>query len=491
MKRTFGITILTLMAGFSIMLSGCGSSSGQGLGLLQPYETGTPGGGGGGVHPPSPSPSVSPTPSPTPATDVVLSSLTNPANMYSAEMDVWAIVGFGLQDHDANKIIRFSQDTNKNVSKKDPKTPQEFTLNIEDGANYLTNCSWLTGTIGVDASGKDQLYLLVADGFNTSNGRILLLTPEKDSKGNWKSEIKGKQLVPDDAQGGASISPFCVCADGQFIWWTEHTSNGSVYRADLTQDPIKVEQFMSGMNYPAGISSNGGFVAIADTGNNRIIIANCDQDNANLPVPIQSGKRVQIAYAQPTSGTDTLRHPFEIKWLANNHFIATDGMGLGMNGAPAPSGSGQGHLWLWEGPTSDEFIGNPNLIQVASGFTNPSGLQVLYDASADANRKRVDVAFVESNETINQGSLRFYSFSTKNYEKLVSSRDEYLEESLNMPYQTENIVGTVTSISAAEGGEVLVHDPPEYIILMYTEGFKQGLNEGDIKRYTSIYPEIK
>ncbi len=489
MKRTFGITILTLMAGFSIMLSGCGDSSGQGLGLLQPYETGTPGG-GGGTHTPSPSPSVSPTPSPTPATDIVLSSLTNPANMFAADKDVWAIVGFGLQDHDANKIVRFYQDTTKNTSKTDPKTPQEFTLNIEDGPNYLTNCSWLTGFYVEDpaAAGTMKLYLLVSDGFNTSNGRILLLTPEKDSSGNWKSEIKGKQLVPPDSPSGASISPFCVCADNQYIWWTEYTSNGSVYRADLTQDPIKVEQFMSGMDYPAGIDSNGGFVAIADSGNNRIVVANCNQDNASLPVPIRDGQRVQTVYAK--SGYDTLRNPFEIKWLGDNHFIATDGMALGVNGSPSSSGDGQGHLWLWEGPDSTDVIGNRDLIEVGSGFTNPSGLQVLYDASMDSNKNRVDVAFVESVATMNQGALRFYSFDSKNYKKLVKNDDEYLEKSLNRPYMTENIVGTITSISP-EYGEGMLQDPPAYIILTYTEGLFEGLNSGDIKRYTSTYPTIK
>lgn len=487
MKRTFGITILTLMAGFSIMLSGCGDSSGQGLGLLQPYETGTPGG-GGGTHTPSPSPSVSPTPSPTPATDIVLSSLTNPANMFAADKDVWTIVGFGLQDHDANKIIRFCQDTNKNTSKTDPKTPQEFTLNIEDGSNYLTNCSWLTGGFFEDESGELKLYLLVSDGFNTSNGRILLLTPEKDSSGNWKSEIKGKQLMPPESAANASISPYCVCSDGQYIWWTEYTSNGSVYRADLTKNPVLVEQFMSGLNYPAGIDSNGGYVAIADSGNNRIIVANCDQDNASLPVPIQDGQRVQTVY--PKSGYDTLRNPFEIKWIGNNHFIASDGMALGVNGSPSANGEGQGHLWMWEGPTASDRIGNRDLIEVGSGFTNPSGLQILYDASMDSSRNRVDVAFVEYAQTMNQGSLRFYSFNSKTYKKLVKSNDEYLEESLNRPYMTENIVGTVTSISS-DNGEGMPQDPPEYIILTYTEGFMEGLNSGDIKRYTSIYPTIK
>ncbi len=487
MKRTFGITILTLMAGFSIMLSGCGSSSGQGLGLLQPYETGTPGG-GGGTHSPSPSPSVSPTPSPTPAMDLVLSALTNPANMFSAGQDIWLIQGFGLQEHDANKIIRFNQDTKKDYSKTDPKTPQEFTLNIEHGSNTLTNCSWLTGTYATnETTGEMQLFLIVSDGFNTSNGRILLLAPEQDANGNWKSEIKGQQLVPEDAQGGASISPFCTSIDGTYIWWTEYTSNGSVYRADLTQDPIKVEQFMSGMSYPSGISSNGQYVAIADTGNNRIIIANCDQENANLPVPINNSARVQIAYAK--SGSDTLRHPFEIQWIGNNHFVASDGMGISTSGGPAPSGIGQGHLWLWEGPDEAEVIGNSDLIEVGKSFTNPSGLQVLYDASQDIDRQRVDLAFVESNETMNCGTLRFYSFSTKTYKKLVNTKDEIQVDEVNLPYRTLNAVGTVISVTTETGSEV--QDPPPYIVLFYTEGFMQGLNAGCIKRYTSIYPKIK
>ena len=454
MRRTYGLTALMLLALAILAVAGC-SGGGSGAGVLQPFATGTSGGG------PTSSPTVSPTITPFPTgTATVLPSLDNPTRMdYDANcQDLWMVTGFNLGAYNG-RLIRFRVDTQNGVSQADPRSPQVFTLQ-DAGKNtvQLTNPTWLS--VGKDPITK-EFMVVVADGFGTAQGRILVIKPEVSAACTYT----GTAVVTDlgALASSAPTNPLAVHFDGKFVWWTEYvgTPQGRVRRADLSVSPATVVDYMVGLDFPAGIQSNGGLVALAQNGAGTYVVGPADPIGV-LPLPLNDPA---VGVLTPAEGDPVMLRPFDLHWSASNSLITLDGFGLSQAGGPGPAGAGNGNLRYFSGPGNN--FANKTLLKVKTGLTDPVGLGLIF-FSADRN----DVSFVESIPTA--GTVRRVGFST------------------TLPYGILNDQTVLTNFS--RGFHALPVPPrqsgatlPERMLLFITQGFDLGLANGSVIRYSGAF----
>jgi len=284
LRRTFGLTALLLVTVAVLAVAGCTGNADSGAGLIQPFATGTPG----------PGPSISPTPSPSVSPlpvgmANVVTSLNNPTRMafWGDNMSLYYLQGYQLGSNQG-RLFRTAYDTEDNESQSDPTSPQEVQIEeinargeVQARALTLSNPVWMTGA-KIEQPDKpiDGYYLLVTDRFATNQGRVLLIKPGLT---NTATALDLGQYAP-----SPPVNPMGVCYDGtKYVFWTEYsgTPQGRVRRADISQDPPVVVDYLVGLDFPAGIDAPSGRVAVAQNGASSVVVTDVEPENGTYPTP--------------------------------------------------------------------------------------------------------------------------------------------------------------------------------------------------------------
>lgn len=468
MRRTFGLTALLLLTLAVLAAAGCTGAATSGAGVLDPFPTGS---GGGAAS--SPSPSVTPTISPLPTGTVnVLTSLSNPTRQtLDSCANLWVVQGFNLGQSNG-RLIRYRFDTENNVSGSDPSTPQVFNLVDANGNTVeLTNPVWIDSGVN---SFNGQFFLVVTDGFGTAQGRVLYIVPNLSST----CTFTGTAVVTDlgTLASSAPLNPLGVDFDGKFVWWTEYASSSRVRRVDVTTAgvptaPNSAVDYMVGLEFPAGIQSNGNYVGFAQNGLNNYIVSALDP-NLQLPTSVADPQTVAVTAA---TGDPVMLRPFELHWTGANTFVALDGFGFTVAGGPGSAGPGNGNLRFYTGPGPNVNPSNFAVDIVQAGLTDPVGLGIIYDGAGDTAQNRVDVAFVQS---VNQtGTVNRTGFST--LDPFTIASNQTLLNNFNRGFHAF-VMPTISTTA-------LPVAPPTTFTIWATQGHDMGVSNGSIVRVGSTY----
>lgn len=461
MRRTFGLTALLLMTLAVLAVAGCTGSAGSGAGLIQPFETGSPG--------PYPSPSDTPTPTPSispppPGTVNVVTSLNNPTRMALDLMTgyLYYLQGYQLGSNQG-RLFRTYVDTVNNTSKMDPDSPMEIEIDeINTRGEVITRALTLSNPVWMsDAELPGYGYtLLVTDSFGTNQGRVLLITPS------------GKTATALDLGRYAAtppVNPLGVCFDGsKYVFWTEYTGTpqGRVRRADISQDPPVVIDYLTGLDFPAGIDAGGGKVAVAQNGASSVVVADIEPQLSQYPIPLANTYTLTAALGDPV-----MLRPFEVRWAANQTLVVLDGFALSVVGGPVPAGPGNGNLRFYPGPADINWT-NRNLNLIKGNMTDPVGLGLIYQKT-DGNQPYLDVAFIQS--IVTAGTVNRVRFQTAAFPPFNILADKQLITGFSRGFHTLP-VGTWGHLTE-----------PETLFLFLTKGFELGQSNGSIVRHVNKF----
>lgn len=469
MRRTFGLTALLLLALVVVAIAGCSGAGNSGAGVLQPFPTGTHTGG------PTVSPTVSPSISPFPTgTATVLPSRNNPTRLfYNAGCgELWFLEGFNLGANNG-RLVRTKLDTQNGTSQSDPTSPQVFTLAFGDSTPVqLTNPVWIDG--GTDPV-SGEFFLVVTDNFGTAQGRILIIKPAISAS----CQYTGTAVVTDlgALASSAPINPLGVDFDGRYVWWTEYvgTPQGRVRRADLAASPIAVVDYMVGLDFPAGIMSNGAYAAFAQNGAGSFVAGPVVPITGTVfPIPIVDP---QVGVLTPAIGDPVMIRPWEVHWTGNNTLVTLDGFGMTVAGGPGSAGVGNGNLRFFTGPGTNWANKTLNIVQ--GGLTDPVGLGVIYDAAADATKNRVDVAFAQSVPTT--GTVNRIGFQTTTPFTVLNN--QVLITNVSRAFHAL----PVPTVTSPVGAPPVSEPAPTNILLFITQGFDLGVANGNILRFSGAF----
>lgn len=460
MRRTFGLTALLLVTVTVLAVAGCTGNADSGAGLIQPFATGTPGPG------PSISPKPSPSVSPLPVGLVnVVTSLNNPTRMayWQDNVSVYYLQGYQLGSNQG-RLFRTCYDTENNSSLMDPDSPEEIQIEeinargeVQARDVTLSNPLWMTGTT-INAGPFAGYHLLVTDTFGTDQGRVLMIKP---------SATTNRATALDLGQYASSppVNPMGVCHDGgNYIFWTEYTGTpqGRVRRADISQDPPVVIDYLVGLDFPAGIDSQAGKVAVAQNGASSVVVTDVEPEIATYPIPLANARILTAAVGDPV-----MLRPFDIRWGAGESLVILDGFALSVAGGPLPAGPGNGNLRYYPGPEDLNWT-NRTVNLVKGDLTDPVGLGMIYQKT-DGNEPYLDVAFVQS--VVAAGTANRVRFKTGQFPPFPILADKQISTGLSRGFQTLP-VGTWGGVTE-----------PTDLLLYVSRGFDMGQSNGSIVRY--------
>ncbi len=226
---------------------------------------------------------------------------------------------------------------------------------------------------------------------------------------------------------------------------------------------------MVGLDFPAGIDSNGGYVAFAQNGAGTYVVGPIVPDPEVYPVPLADAYTLTEALGDPV-----MVRPFDVAWTARNTLVTLDGFGLSVAGGPGPAGPGVGNLRFFTGP-GDQNFSNRTLNLVKGNLTDPVGLGVFYDAVADDQVQRLDVAFIESKVTT--GTVRHVGFETADPFDLKV--DEIVINNFTRGFHALPLGWTVSPSGVPPATVPL----PQDFLLFLTQGFDTGISNGSVIRY--------
>jgi hypothetical protein len=465
LRRTFGLTALLLVLVAILAVAGCTGNADSGAGLIIPFETGTPG--PGPTISPKPSPSVSPFPI---GIVNVVTSLNNPTRLafWIEQMSLYYLQGYQLGTNQG-RLFRTAYDTQNNDSKFDPKSPEEVQIEeinargeVQARALTLSNPVWMTDAY-ITSGSFSGYHLLVTDRFATNQGRVLIIKP-------GSGEDSGKATALDLGQYAPTppVNPMGVCYDGgKYIFWTEYsgTPQGRVRRADISQDPPVVIDYMVGLDFPAGIDAMGK-VAIAQNGAGNVVVADAKPEDDTYPIPLASSRILTAALGDPV-----MLRPFEVRWAAGEALVILDGFALSVVGGPLPAGPGNGNLRYYPGP-EDINWSNRTVNLVKGELTEPVGLGMIYQKT-DSNEPYLDVAFVQS--VVSNGTANRVRFKTAKSPPLTILADKEISTGFSRGF---HVLPVATWGLPVE---------PENLLIYLSRGFDMGQANGSIVRYTGPF----
>lgn len=466
MRRTFGLTALLLVTLAVLAVAGCTGNADSGAGLIQPFATGTPG--PGPSISPKPSPSVSPLPA---GLANVVTSLNNPTRMafWAKNLSLYYLQGYQLGSNQG-RLFRTAYDTQNNESQSDPDSPQEIAIEeinargeVQARALTMSNPVWMT-LAEVNQPGKpiDGDYFLVTDNFGTNQGRVLMIKPDPDRPEATALDLG--QYAP-----SPPVNPMAVCHDGgKYIFWTEYTGTpqGRVRRADISQDPPVVIDYLVGLDFPAGLDALAGKVAVAQNGASSVVVTDIEPENGTYPIPLASARILTAAVGDPV-----MLRPFEVRWAAGESLVILDGFALSVVGGPLPAGPGNGNLRYYPGP-EDLNWSNRTVNLVKGDLTDPVGLGMIYQKT-DGNEPYLDVAFVQS--VVAAGTANRIRFKTAQFPPFPILADKQLSTGLSRGFQVLSV------------GTWNVPTEPVNLLIYLSRGFDMGQANGSIVRYTGPF----
>ena len=516
MKYSLGLTAVTMIALSGLYFAGC-SDAGSGMGILDPYETGSPvpvGPGGGTATP-------TPTASPTQAIgqELFQDQLTNPicieslpsmANLdsYTMQTNYW-VLQYDKAGGAETKLVRIAADTEKGKSDSDNKSPHTMSI-IDVDTNQeiiLTDAVCMKSVSNPDIKEfKDKSrevfalqynptnsYLVVSDCVKTTgNGRIIMINPhEQDGKND---RVYAKVLY-DTAK-----HPVAIAVDNKYIWWGECKIDASVMRMDYATNPDTINDYAwrtkvytAGLQYPSNILSDGSNVYVADTGGNRVFIGRCfnqerEQEKSTAQV-CQYATDANNGYYLLEAG---FNQPYALAIMRNGKLLIADGCSNPMfDSGITPIGTNSGCLYVWDTKGMQERQADEkldlNVTKLYEGLNNPMMLGITYDATTDYTSKYAQYADLiipqystiknSSNITIMRVNLAYRK------SKLVKSKNFLMADKTTWVYLLSQY------FSSDDTPASVPEDNDEDINMLFNEGILEPVNyTATIQTYNEDYP---
>lgn len=482
MRHGLGIAIFSVLSAVSLSVIGCGGT-GSGMGVLDPFPTGTRSTPTGTSTPVPPTPDVPDNK----AYDVVKTGdLRNPVYQYVDDSNcVYTVQGFtvggaGMSDQQCKyRLLKYST-TDKEAD------PQEITIEIRNGSTYtkgdLENPYYITGIIDdmgtADDKTDDHLYLAVTD-LGTSKAVYLMDLGAREAGWNKAKAVNlftcGNELV-------ATRPLTCSFGSSSFnrgenaintLFYTDYTETGTVKfvafdenifkngkLADLGGNIANCGNVFSGLtlSYPAVIKANEGpWVTVTCQGDNKIyFFANntsltAFKGDSSYPLGNDTNSKY-INYIQPETKYNNLQNPYDFAWTSgvtdndgenSQYLVISSGFALDKFNR-ASSASDKGALWIYkfDSKYADSLQnlrnhdGEYTLIldklqyPVNVAFTNPS---------TQSDKRYLDIAYLTTGTSINhnvddlEGTLSFCRYDAKN-KKLVNKSDVDLLDKIVDPF---------------------------------------------------------
>lgn len=481
MRHGLGIAIFSVLSAVSLSVIGCGGT-GSGMGVLDPFPTGT--------HS-TPTGTSTPVP-PTPddpndkAYDLVnTSALRNPVYQYVDDSNyVYTVQGFtvggtGMSDQECKyRLLKYST-TDKEAD------PQEVTIRIRNGNGYskgdLANPYYITGIIDsmgtADDKADDHLYLAVTD-LGTTKAVYLMDLGER--KKGW-NEARAVNVFDCGTNLTATCPLTCSFGSSSFnrgedaintLFYTDYTGTGTVKFVAFDEkifDNGKPTDKLSGsvancgnvftgltLDYPAVVkASEGPWATVTCQGNNRVYFF----ANNNSLTAFKGDSKYPLAdvpkyvnYIQPEDKNIDLQNPYDFAWTSgvtdndgeNNQYLTiASGFALDKYGKPS-STYDKGALWIYkfDSKYADSLQnlrnndGDYTLIldklqyPINVAFTNPLD---------QSDKRYLDIAYLTTGTSTNynvkdlQGTLSFCRYDAKS-KKIVNKSDVDLLEKIVDPF---------------------------------------------------------
>ena len=480
-RHGLGIAIFSVLSAVSLSVIGCGGT-GSGMGVLDPFPTGT--------HS-TPTGTSTPVP-PTPddpndkAYDLVnTSDLRNPVYQYVDDSNyVYTVQGFtvggaGMSDQECKyRLLKYST-TDKEAD------PQEVTIRIRNGNGYskgdLANPYYITGIIDsmgtADDKADDHLYLAVTD-LGTTKAVYLMDLGER--KKGW-NEARAVNVFDCGTNLTATCPLTCSFGSSSFnrgedaintLFYTDYTETGTVKFVAFDEkifDNGKPTDKLSGsvancgnvftgltLNYPAVVkASEGPWATVTCQGDNRVyFFANNNSLTAfkgDSKYPLANVPKY-VNYIQPEDINIDLQNPYDFAWTSgvtdndgenNKYLTIASGFALDKYGK-ASSTYDKGALWIYkfDSKYADSLQnlrnndGEYTLIldklqyPINVAFTNPLD---------QSDKRYLDIAYLTTGTSTNynvkdlQGTLSFCRYDAKS-KKIVNKSDVDLLEKIVDPF---------------------------------------------------------
>ena len=493
-RHGLGIAIFSVLSAVSLSVIGCGGT-GSGMGVLDPFPTGTR------STPTGTSTPVPPTPDDPDdkAYDIVnTSDLRNPVYQYVDDSNnVYTVQGFtvggaGMSDQQCKyRLLKYST-TDKEAD------PQEVTIKIRNGNGYtkgdLANPYYITGIIDsmgtADDKTDDHLYLAVTDLGTTKAVYLMDLGARKEG---WK-EARAVNVFNCGTNLAATCPLTCSFGSSSFnrgddaintLFYTDYTETGSVKfvafdekifdngrLADLGGSLTNCGNVFAelALNYPAVIkASEGPWVTVTCQGDNKIyFFANNNSLTAfrgDSKYPLAATAKKYVNYIQPEDKNIDLQNPYDFAWTSgvtdnegedNQYLTIASGFALDKYGR-ASSPDNKGALWIYK--FDSKYTDSLQNLQTNDGeytlildklqypvnvtFTNPLD---------QSDKRYLDIAYLTTGTSTNyniddlRGTLSFCRYDAKN-KKLVNKSDIDLLEKIVDPFGLVALTGQASETS--------------------------------------------
>lgn len=496
------------------------------MGIIDPFDPDTPS--------PHPTATSTATPSPAPTskrTEVFQDKITNPISMvsltsaantsggYTQQANYWVLQMDKSGSTDENCLVRIAQDTEKGRSESDNLSPHRVkVINVETGAEIaLHNATCLryveNVVIGEYKGSLKKVY--DSEEYNP-RGQFLALSNEALSPGSAQilminpNELEGKKdQVYAHVIYNKCNRPVAIDIDAEYVWWAECKDKGYVYRMAYTERPDRVEDdrkirpFVSGVNFPLNIDSNGGNVYLADTKNNAVMVAKRsrgkDEPSSGLIYP-------QYGYNEDWGMfvlSGPMKQPYALRVLSSGKLLIADN---GYNpffesGTDIHStGSGTGRLLIWDCPCGSEVSEHTKLgttVQIiCDGLTNPMDIVPTYDASADftkngKNAQVADVLISQYNESGTDSKIALKRVRL-NYNKYTTARLLKGKDVVKTDRTTWTYLPSISGLpieSTTDNVQELPKDQDVKLLMMFNQKVNNKTNyDSVITLYEDKYP---
>ena len=426
---------------------GGGSSSGTGTGTSTGTSgTGTSTGTSGGATAAVPfNNRLQPTPA------VSLTGLNNPTQVVRLNNTVFILDGFGLGNNGrlqastvtiTNGVPTFS--TPVRITARTPESNVSDTLANPYG--LATNGTDLFLSVGFGSFGNGAI-IKVSNISAQSNGQFVA-TYE-----NITDTLTGTGAGSTAATANPVNPAFMLVGtvDGsEYVYWSEYTqqnSSGGVRRIRTSPSATETaDTIVNGLNFPAGLATDGTNLIIADSGGGQASIGQVIRVPVSFPTGTVAATPTTINGAASNNvvgvvtGDQAISRPFDVVYDGNTGFFFTEGNAIA-NSSLGSLGQSAGTVrYLPSSTISSTAPGTARV--VVDSVTNGAGLDVVSLGGGN-----VGVLYTESVSSPNGRVMRAV-VSTANPQVVTPNQ---VDTGLNLPLDTAIISPTVPIFSAVVG----------------------------------------
>lgn len=383
---------------------------------------------------------------------VSLSALNNPTQVVRLNNTVFILDGFGLGNN--GRLLASTVTITNGVPTF--STPVRITARTPD--SNVTDT--LVNPYGLATNGTD---LFVSVGFGSFGNGAIIKVNNIAAQGNGQF-VATYENITDTLTGTAGGSTAATAnpvnpaymligtVDGsEYVYWTEYAqqnSSGGVRRIRTSPSATETaDTIVNGLNFPAGLASDGNSLIIADSGGGQASIGQVIRVPVSFPAgsvpstPTTVNGATSNNVVGVVAGDQAISRPFDVVYDGNTGFFFTEGNAIATTSGLGPLGQSAGTVrYLPSSTISSTAPGTARV--VVDSVTNGAGLDV-----ASLGGGNVGVLYTESLSNPNGRVMRAV-VSTTNPVAVTPSQ---VDTGLNLPLDVAIVSPTVPVFGAIVG----------------------------------------